>query len=252
MCMGKLRIDAVIERHLLLNYRAAPEAVARLLPAPFRPQLRGGYAVVGLSLLRLARSRPAGVPGAVGLGSENAAHRFAVSWDGPDGPHDAVYVPRRDSTSRLTVGFGGRLFPGVHHRAAFDVAERPDRLRVAYATKDGSTAVDVEVRVADRLTGSVLFDTTDQASEFFRLGSADYSTGREQGQLQGMEIAAPAWQIDPCIIDRAASSFYDDRAVFPAGAIQLDSALVMRKVPVRWTALEPLAVRPGLPGSAAG
>jgi hypothetical protein len=242
VALVNLRLDAVIERRLLLKYRAAPEVVASLLPAPFRPQIRGGYAVVGICLLRLGRARPAGLPAAVGLGSENAAHRFAVTWDAPDGPRNAVYIPRRDSASRLNVAVGGRLFPGVHHRAAFDVAEQPERMRVAYATNDGTTAVDVEVRVAGQLADSILFDDVAQASDFFRLSSIGYSASRRPAGFEGMELTASQWRIDACVVDRAASSFYDDRSIFPAGSIALDSALVMRKVPVRWTAQVPLAV----------
>ena len=237
-----LRLDAVVERRLLLNYRADPDVVAQLLPPPFRPQLRGDYAVVGICLLRLGRARPAGLPAVIGLGSENATHRIAVSWGAADNPRTAVYIPRRDSGSRLNVAVGDRLFPGVHHRAVFDVAERPDRLRVAYATNDGSTAVDVEVRLADALRDSVLFDDVDQASEFFRLGSIGYAAGREPAEFEGLEQVSSQWRVDPCVVDRAASSFFDDRSVFPAGSIAVDSALVMRKVAVRWTAPVPLAV----------
>jgi hypothetical protein len=238
------RLDAVIRRRLLLNYRADPEVVGRFIPAPFRPQLRNGYAVVGICLLRLGRARPAGLPAGVGFGSENAAHRSAVVWDTADGPRSGIYIPRRDSASRLNVAAGGRLFPGVLHRADFDVAERPDRMRVSYAASDGSTAVDVEVRVADRLVGSALFDDVHDASEFFRLGSVGYSVGRDPDEFEGIELATSQWRIDPCVVDRAASSFYDDRSVFPAGSIELDSALVMREVPVRWTALVPMQARP--------
>jgi hypothetical protein len=239
--MVNLRLDAVIERRLLLNYRADPKIVARLLPAPFRPQVRAGYAVVGICLLRLGQARPAGLPAAIGLGSENAAHRFAVDWDTPGGHRGGVYIPRRDSASRLNVAVGGRLFPGVHHRATFEVAERADRLRVAYVTTDQSTAVDVEVRVADQLSDSALFTDVAQASEFFRLGSVGYSNGRAADEFEGLELTASKWRIDPCVVDRAASSFYDDRSVFPNGSIELDSALVMRKVAVRWTGLAPLS-----------
>jgi hypothetical protein len=245
--MMSLRLDAVIERRLLLNYRADPELVARLLPEPFRPQLRNGYAVVGICLLRLGQVRPAGLPGLFGLGSENAAHRFAVDWDEPDGARTGVYIPRRDSASRLNVAVGGRVFPGVHHRATFDVAELPDRLRVAYATSDGSAAVDVEVRVSDRLADSVLFDDADQASEFFRLGAVGYSAGRDPDRFEGVELRTSQWQIDPCVVDRAASSYFDDRSVFPTGSIELDSALVMRKVPVRWRTRASLPAGSGLP-----
>jgi hypothetical protein len=237
-----LRLNAVIERRLLLNYRADPDVVAAMLPAPFRPQLRGGYAVVGICLLRLGQVRPAGFPGVVGLGSENAAHRFAVRWDGADGSRTGVYIPRRDSASRLNVAIGGRLLPGVHHRAAFDVAERPNRMRVAYSASDGSTAVDVEVRVTGELTGSVLFADVEQAGDFFRSGSIGYSLSRDPEELEGTQLTASSGRLDACVVDRAACSFYDDRSVFPAGSIELDSALVMRKVPIRWSAPVPPAV----------
>jgi len=237
-----IHVDAVIERRLLLNYRADPHTVARVLPPPFRPQLRNGYAVVGICLLRLAQTRPGWLPAGVGLGSENAAHRFAVEWSSPEGPRSGTYILRRDSASRLQVAVGGRLFPGVHHRAEFDVAEKADRFRVAYATSDGDTAVDVEVRLAEELVASALFHDVHEASEFFRLGSVGYSAGRAPDEFEGMELATSQWRVDPCTIDRAASSYYDDRSIFPTGTIELDSALVMRKVPARWRALVPLPV----------
>jgi hypothetical protein len=46
---------------------------------------------------------------------------------------------------------GGRVFPGVHHRAAFDVVEDRERLHVGYRALDGSTSVEVHVRVTDGL-----------------------------------------------------------------------------------------------------
>jgi uncharacterized protein YqjF (DUF2071 family) len=86
-------LDAVVERRLLMNYRADPDVVARVLPTPFRPLLRHGQAVVGICLLRLGSARPAGLPGAFGLSSENAAHRVAVEWDTPEGIRPGVYIP---------------------------------------------------------------------------------------------------------------------------------------------------------------
>lgn len=237
-----LRLDAVIERRLLLNYRVEPDVVARLLPAPFRPRVRHGHAVVGVCLIRLGRTRPAGLPAwsAVGVGSENAAHRFAVEWDAPGGRRTGVYIARRDTGSRVNVVAGGRLFPGVH-RADFDVAEQDDRLRIAYQATDGRTAVDVEVRVAPDLRDSVLFDDAEAASDFFRGAAVGFSADREPRRFRALQLVPSRWTAAPCVVDRAACSFYDDRAVFPAGVIHLDSALVMRQVPARWTALEPLS-----------
>jgi uncharacterized protein YqjF (DUF2071 family) len=236
-----LRLDTMIERRLLLNYRADPKLVTELLPAPFRPHLVEGYAVVGLCLLRLGRPRPAGLPLGVGFASENAAHRIAVEWDGPDGTRTGLFFPRRDTASRVNVTFGGWLFPGVvAQRADFDVAERAERLRIAYATHDGSTAVDVEVRIADQLPKSVLFANVEQVSEFFRVASSGYWAAGDAQAFEGLKLATSGWRVDPCVVDRAASSFYDDRSVFPAGSVVVDSAVVMRKVPARWSALRPL------------
>lgn len=100
-----------IERRLLVNYRVDPDLLARVVPAPFRPQLVGGVGVAGICLIRLGHLRPVGVPSGLGLTTENAAHRVGVEWDEPDGIRHGVYIPRRDSSSRLTALVGGRLFP---------------------------------------------------------------------------------------------------------------------------------------------
>ena len=73
-------IKGVIKRRLLVNFRADPVVVQRLLPAPFRPKLHGAHSLVGICLIRLEQIRPAGLPGLLGLSSENAAHRIAVEW----------------------------------------------------------------------------------------------------------------------------------------------------------------------------
>ncbi|MEU5371100.1 hypothetical protein ABZ362_19340 [Streptomyces sp. NPDC005951] len=83
--MIRPRLSSVIERRLMVNYRVDPYVAAALLPAPLRPQLVRGHAVAGICLLRIGGVRPARAPAATGLTSENAAHRIAVEWDGPDG-----------------------------------------------------------------------------------------------------------------------------------------------------------------------
>ena len=72
-----------IRRRILVNWVADPEPVARLLPAPFRPKLLRGRAVVGVCLIRLEGLRPEALPNALALSSESAAHRVAVEWDDP-------------------------------------------------------------------------------------------------------------------------------------------------------------------------
>lgn len=226
-----------MERRLLVNYRLDPDIARRHLPAPFRPQIHRGYAVAGICLIRLGSMRPSGLPRTVGLRSENAAHRFAVAWDDPAvGPQTGVYIPRRDSNSLVNVILGGRVFPGEHHRATFDVVETDEHLHVAYAAKDGSACVAVDADINSAFDGSALFDSVEDASIFFEQGSLGYSATRSEGIFDGLRLHTAAWKVEPVRVTAAASSFFDDRDLFPEGSAVLDNALLMRRVPVDWQA----------------
>jgi hypothetical protein len=262
-------MSSVIERRLLVNYRVDPQVAASLLPAPLRPQLVNGWAVAGICLIRLRRLRPSWAPGWAGLHSENAAHRIAVAWDGPEGHKTGVYLPRRDSDSVATVLAGGRLFPGEHHHASFAVHETARDLHVAFASTDGTTSATVDVRLAQQPRGqralgqgprgqwpeeqplrrSALFADMQAASSFFRHGSAGFSATRDGGTLDGMGLEADRWAIEPVEVSAVSSSFFDDTRVFPPGSATCDCALLMRDIPVTWTALAPMMTgQPSPPG----
>ncbi|MGX1885939.1 DUF2071 domain-containing protein [Streptomyces sp. NPDC055287] len=239
--MKQPRLASVIERRLLVNYRVDPDVATRLLPAGLRPQLVHGYAVAGICLLRLGGVRPAWAPKSAGLRSENAAHRISVEWDGPDGVETGVYIPRRDTASRINSWAGGRVFPGEHGRADFDVQETPEEVRVAFATRDGDTRVDVTVEVADELRGSHLFADLKEASAFFRRGAKGFSATSSGRHLDGMELRTDAWRVEAGRVRSATSSFFSDLDRFPQGSATLDCALVMRDVPVSWLPLQSMA-----------
>jgi hypothetical protein len=228
-------LEGTVERRLLLTYRADPAVVADLLPKPFGPQLVNGFAVVGICMLRLGHIRPRSLPKMIGLGSENAAHRFAVQWTERGEPRTGVYIPRRDSASLVNVLTGDRLFPGRHERATFIVRECASNIAVTFQSKSGDLAVDVDASIADELHGSKLFAHLGEASEFFRLGSCGYSPSRFG--ISGMELRAHHWHVDPAVVNHARSSFFDDTTIFPNGSIELDSALVMRNIDVEWHSL---------------
>ena len=202
-------MSSVIERRLLVNYRVDPEVAANLVPTPLRPQLVNGWAVAGICLIRLGRLRPSWVPGWVGMRTENAAHRVAVEWDEIGGRQSGVYIPRRDSNSMVTVLAGGRMFPGEHHRASFDVRETARDLHVAFASTDGTAHVSIDIRVAQRLRGSALFADVREASDFFRCGSAGFSPSRDSGMLDGVEMRARRWVVEPAEVHRVSSSFFE-------------------------------------------
>lgn len=106
-------IRGIIKRRMLVNFRADPKIVQRILPEPFSPKLQAGHRVVGVCLIRLEQIRPAGLPAIIGLASENAAHRFAVQWKDAQGlQKEGVFIPRRDTDALLNRLAGGRLFLG--------------------------------------------------------------------------------------------------------------------------------------------
>jgi hypothetical protein len=234
-------LDGVIDRRLLVNYRLDPEVAANWLPAPFRPQLVNGYAVAGICLIRLVGLRPTGMPRWAGLTSENAAHRIAVQWPTATGMGTGVFIPRRDSDATANVVFGGRIYPGAHHRATFQVRDiAGGDLRIALNSRDSSARVDVTVHSGFDFTSSRLFPDLRSASEFFRNGSIGYSGTKTPGRFDGLELHASKWSVEPVTVTAARSSVFDDLSAFPPGAAGLDNALLMRRVPVVWTPLPTL------------
>jgi hypothetical protein len=239
-------LAGVIERRVLANYRLDPDVTSRILPAPFRPQLFDGWAIGGICLIRLASVRPRGVCDWVGIRSENAAHRFAVEWDhateagGPGEVRTGVYIPRRDTDSRLNHWAGGRLFPGIHHLAEFTVDEDDDRVAVDLVSEDGLTRVGVAGRVSASLPATSVFGSLERASAFFAAGSLGYSETEVPGQYHGLELACTRWHCQPLAVDRIHSSFFEDPQRFPVGATQFDHALLMRDIDHEWIGRAPL------------
>jgi Uncharacterized conserved protein (COG2071) len=228
-------INCTIERRLLVNYRIDPELVMAQLPAPFRPLVRSSWAVGGVCFIRLRGIRPPHVPEALGLTTENVAHRFAVEWDDDDGTHAGVYVPRRDTGSRLASYAGGRVFQGDYRLARFDVEDVGSQINIDMTSRDSTIQLSVSAQRAEVL-GGALFGCVSDAIEFFRHGSWSYSPGTEPGVFDGVALDCRVWEAQPVSVDKMTSSLFDDTSLFPAGTCILDSGLIMRNLPVRWIA----------------
>ena len=121
--MKLLTIHGFIDRRILVNFTANPDVVSKIIPAPFRLKVYKGKAIVGICLIRLRGIKPKGFPSFMGIGSENGAHRIAVEWDEDGITKEGVYIPRRDTSLRFNALVGGKLFPGKHYLAGFDVKE---------------------------------------------------------------------------------------------------------------------------------
>jgi hypothetical protein len=235
-------VEGVIERRMLVNYRVDPDAIARVLPAPFRPKLVDGSAIAGICLIRLDSIRPRGFPAALGVSSENAAHRIAVEWSDEDSTREGVFIPRRDSSSRLNRLLGGRLFPGVHHPARFDVHESGNAFHLEMTSRDGATHVLVDGHVSSTLPERSVFGTLARASAFFEGGSLGYSATARPGVYDGLELRSLSWRVEPLAVTAVRSSFFEDVSRFPPGSVEFDCALLMRNVQHEWRAREPMCV----------
>jgi hypothetical protein len=236
------KVHGVIGRRLLVNFRADPEVVQRLLPPLFRPKLHEGHAVAGICLIRLEDVRPKRFPRMLGFSSENAAHRIAVCWDGDDGSHEGVYIPRRDTGSLVNQWVGGRLFPGEHQRATFRVEDSGDRIALAMTSSDGRVQVEVAGRTATSLPPTSIFQTVAEASAFFEPGAVGYSATTSGRRLDGVILKTHAWSVAPMAIEHVSSTYFADERVFPRGTVAFDCALVMRDIRHEWQAVAPMNI----------
>jgi len=228
-------ITGIIRRRILLNYRIAPEAVWKVLPEPFRPKLVYGYAIAGICLIRLESIRPKGMPGMFGISSENSAHRIAVTWEGNCGPREGVFVPRRDTDSRLNSLAGGRIFPGVHHHSRFAVSDQDGRISLRVDTDDHeSPLVDLEVSETDGFPPGSIFKTLQESSKFFEAGCVGYSSRPDSCTLDGLLLEVRDWRVSPLSIGHVKSDYFDNRSLFPHDSIEFDHALLMRDIPHEW------------------
>lgn len=230
-------MHGLIDRRMLINFRVRPEVATKLLPSFFRPKLVNGWAMAGICLIRLKEIRPQGFPARCGFTSENAAHRIAVEWNDGDVVREGVYIPRRDTSSALQAFVGGRVFPGIHHVAEFEVQEGNDEFKLQMRARDGTTSVGLHGRRAVQMPAASIFASLAEASDFFARGSIGYSATSKPDCCDGLELHTSAWQVEPLEIQSVSSSFFEDTNRFPNATIQFDCALLMQNIEHEWRVL---------------
>lgn len=229
-------ITGIIRRRILANYRIDPDVVDSVLPYGFRPKLVRGNAIGGICLIRLEKIRPKGIVQFAGISSENSAHRFAVEWNDDDGhTREGVFIPRRDTDSRLNALAGGRVFPGVHYLSRFSVDDRGTAISLRVVAEDhDEPLVELEVEATDDFPATSIFDSLDEASNFFEQGRIGYSARPESLKLDGLRLEVENWQVSPLDARFIRSSFFGDTSIFPLGSFEFDHALLMRNIAHEW------------------
>ena len=162
-------IRGLIDRRVLVNFRVESNALAKILPAPFRPQLVDGFGIAGICLIRLTQIRPKFFP-AIVSGSRRRMRPIALPSSGmrPMAFAQASIFPGEIlplCSMRLWVV---RLFPGIHHRARFDVRETEDEYHIAMHSLDGSAHVRVDGHTTTQLPDDSIFSTVRRCLRFFR------------------------------------------------------------------------------------
>lgn len=230
-------IKGTIERRILINYQVDKDIIANYLPHPFRPKLVNGKAIAGICLIRLKAIRPKGLPAAIGISSENGAHRIAVEWTEKGQTKEGVYIPRRDTSSRLNSLAGGRVFPGVHHLADFTVEESDGKYAIAFKSEDGTTLA-ITAQETNAWNQESIFGCFADASAFLKRGAVGYSPGKEGVQFDGLELNTEKWEVSPLAVTHVRSSFFEDETIFPQGSVKFDNALLMKSIEHEWKSLK--------------
>ncbi|WP_256298322.1 DUF2071 domain-containing protein [Haloarchaeobius salinus] len=225
----------VIDRRILVNFAVEPAALDPVLPDRFRPRTvdgpAGERAIGGVCCIRLTAMRPRGLPAAIGVTAENAAHRIGVEWEGDDGEtRSGVYVPRRDTSSRLVSVFGSRSF-GRHHHADFAVSEGDGRYQLRMANVAHDVTVEVDATATDGLPEGSVFPDLAAASAYHECGAVGYCPTPSGDRLAGVELATDEWHVEPLSVASVRASFFEQ---LPDDAVAFDNALLMRDIGHEW------------------
>ena len=228
-------IHGIIERRMLINFCVEPHYIEKILPQPFRPKLYKGKAIAGICLIRLKDIKPKGLPDFVGVNSENAAHRIAVEWEENGVTKEGVYIPRRDTSLKLNALVGGRVFPGKHYFAKFNVTEENDNYHLDFTSSD-DTRIEIDAIKSTEFNSNSIFETLDEVSKFFENGSVGYSPNGNN--FEGLKLETYNWEVEPLEVLHVKSSFFEDETIFPKGSVQFDNAILMTNIEHEWKSLE--------------
>jgi hypothetical protein len=228
-------IHGYIDRRILVNFKADPGVVRKIVPEPFRPKVYKDKAIVGICLIRLKNIKLKGLPDFLGISSENGAHRIAVEWDEEGKTREGVYIPRRDTSLKLNTILGGRIFPGKHYLAKFNVKEANGNYHIDFTSSD-DTSISIDAKETENFPSNSIFETLENVSDFFEKGAVGYSPNRNK--YEGLKLQAYTWQVRPLEVQNVHSSFYANEEVFSKGSIQFDNALLMTRVEHEWKSMK--------------
>jgi hypothetical protein len=130
---------------------------------------------------------------------------------------------------------GGRVFPGKHYRAKFDVKEHNGNYHVAFKSSD-DTLVGIDAKVTSAFDPSSIFKDIDTASAFFKAGALGFSPNKKR--YDGLLLNTFKWEVKPLEVTNVRSSFFENEQIFPKGSVNFDNALLMTNIHHEWSSVE--------------
>ena len=130
---------------------------------------------------------------------------------------------------------GGRVFPGKHYFAKFNVIEENDNYHLDFTSSD-DTRIEIDAKKSTEFNSNSIFETLDEVSKFFENGSVGYSPNGNN--FEGLKLETYNWEVEPLEVSHVKSSFFEDETIFPKGSVQFDNAILMTNIEHEWKSLE--------------
>lgn len=227
-------LDGLIDRRILINYRVHPDAVRPLLPAFMDPLVINGYASAGICLLRLKDIGIKYSPRPFRITSENAAHRFLVTYSENGKQVHGVYIPRRDTDSSMNVLLAGKLLSWPHYAATFRSSEANGHYAVTMESSDKYSSLSIEADLSEAFPVDSMFDSLDHASAVFQGCQTGVSPSTHPESYKRVRLETKSWIVKPLVVRKLQSSYFEDQLTFPQHTIQFDNALLMEGIEHEW------------------
>ena len=126
---------------------------------------------------------------------------------------------------------GGRIFPGKHYLAKFNVKEQNGHYHIDFKSSDDTETV-IDATETKVFNEKSIFGTLENASAFFENGDLGYSPNNDK--FDGLRLKAYKWEVKPLEVSNVKSSFFENEEIFPKGSVTFDNALLMTNIEHEW------------------
>jgi hypothetical protein len=194
----------MLERYIV-NVRVPPDVLAAELPGCLDPQEVNGFGIVSFCLLDLRRISISPVPPVVGPRSMSCAARYAVL---DEGGAPSVFVPERQTGSRVGAWFTRRGFSAPHGLVDIELSSHPDGGAEVHVRDDGMPTLDAWLRPRSSLE-SLAFSAIDDFAAFLAMGERSYGRSRHDGKLTVLDLHKADAGYEPQTVERIGGSFIE-------------------------------------------